>query len=332
MRFALSLLCALQLPLSLVSAQEPKHNTDPLLDHSTEHQVWNGEQDYFRYLKTKDLKNFMALWDEDFVGWPDYTALPVRKREIRTSVAEEFQNPASTLPLLTKPSPEAITAFDDIALTFYFWPETDKTSATTSRIMHVWQNRKGSWHIIGGMDCEVPRPGQSVERATSSGNDKGSSPPSDEKIAVEGTVIGYEDALQTYDFGKANSFLAQDAKWIERSPPQTAASDGTEGGFWTKAKATKVRLRNEPHDFDVHVQENMAWVTLIVDVTTTADNEEARNLLARTETEETGKLSDPSQHEWRGTYVESEVLTKTPNGWKISLGHTSRLPEKIKNP
>jgi ketosteroid isomerase-like protein len=332
MRYVLSLLFALQLALSPVSAQTPKNATNPLPDQLTEKQVWNEEQDYFRYLKTKDLKNFMALWGDDFVGWPDYTALPVRKREIRTSVAEEFQNPASSLPLLTRPSPEAITAFDDIALTFYFWPEMDKTSATTYRIMHVWQHRNGGWHIIGGMDCEVPRPAQSVEHATSSGNDKQSLPPGDEKIAVEGAVRGYEDALQTYDFSKANSFLAHDAKWIERSPPQTAASDGTEGGFWTKAKATKVRLRNEPHDFEVHVQENMAWVTLIVDVTTIADNEEARNLLARTETEETGKLSDPSQHEWRGTYVESEVLTRTSSGWKISLAHTSRLPEKTKNP
>jgi ketosteroid isomerase-like protein len=332
MRFVLSLLCALQLALSLASAQATNHNTDPLPGHPTEQQVWNGEQNYFRYLKAKDLKSFMALWDDDFVGWPDYTALPVRKREIRTSVAEEFHNPVSTLPFLTKPSPEAITAFDDIALTFYFWPETDKTSATTYRIMHVWQNRKGGWHIIGGMDCEVPRPGQSVERATSSGNHKQSLPLGDEKTAVEAAVRGYEDALQTYDFSKANSFLAHDAKWIERSPPQTAASDGTEGGFWTRAKTTKVRLRNEPHDFDVHVQENMAWVTLIVDVTTTADNEEARTLLARTETEETGKLSDPGQHEWHDTYVESEVLTKTSSGWKISLAHTSRLPEKTQNP
>jgi ketosteroid isomerase-like protein len=331
MRFVLSLFFALQLALPFVSAQAPKHHTNSLPDHSTEQQVWNGEQDYFTYLKTKDLKNFMDLWDDDFVGWPDYTALPLRKGDIRTVVVEEFQNPVSTLPLLTKPSPEAITAFDDIALTFYFWPETDKTSATTYRIMHVWQNRKGGWHIIGGMDCEVPRPGRSVAHTTSSGSDAQTLSPGDEKTAVEAAVRGYEEALQTYDFSKANSFLARDAKWIERSPPQTAASDGTEGGFWTAAKATKVRLRNEPHDFDVHVQENMAWVTLLVDVTTVADNEEARKLLARTETEETGKSSDPSRRQWRDTYVESAVLNKTPSGWKISLAHTSRLSEKTKN-
>jgi S1-C subfamily serine protease len=30
--------------------------------------------------------------------------------------------------------------------------------------------------------------------------------------------------------------------------------------------------------------------------------------------------------EWRGTYVESFILVKTPEGWKIALGHTNMLP------
>jgi hypothetical protein len=51
----------------------------------------------------------------------------------------------------------------------------------------------------------------------------------------------------------------------------------------------------------------MAWVTLFVDVTKTADSEESRNLLARTESKETRKLSDPTQREWRDIYFESEV-------------------------
>jgi len=103
---------------------------------------------------------------------------------------------------------------------------------------------------------------------------------------------------------------------------------GEAAGFWAEASATKVRVRNEPHDFDIHLQGAMAWVTLLVDVTMVADNERARALLARSETEETGKPSQPDQREWRATYAESEVLLSTPNGWRIALGHTSRLPTK----
>jgi hypothetical protein len=66
---------------------------------------------------------------------------------------------------------------------------------------------------------------------------------------------------------------------------------------------------------------------LQVDVTTISNNEAARALLARTELEETGKSSPSDQREWRATYIESEVLVKTPAGWKIALAHTSRLPE-----
>jgi len=151
---------------------------------------------------------------------------------------------------------------------------------------------------------------------------------SDDKSAVEATVRGMEEAVQNYDFKRQDSLLAPGARWIERSRPELAAFDGT--GFFVRAKAAKVRLTNSPHDFDVHVQGDVAWITVLVDVTTIADNEEARALLARTELEETGKPSPPGQREWRATYVESEVLVRTPGGWKITLAHTSRLPENTK--
>jgi hypothetical protein len=150
----------------------------------------------------------------------------------------------------------------------------------------------------------------------------------DDKRAVKTTVRAMEQAVQDYDFAKQDSLLAPGARWIERSLPLPAANDGT--GFFVEAKAAKVRLINRPHDFDINILGDVAWITVLVDVTTVADNEAARALLARTELAETGKPSPQSQHEWRATYVESEVLVKTPKGWKITLAHTSRLPEKDK--
>ena len=153
----------------------------------------------------------------------------------------------------------------------------------------------------------------------------------DDKSAVEATVRAMEEAVQAYDFQKQGIrplLRHGHARGSERSRPELAAFDGT--GFFVQAKAARVRLTNSPHDFDIHVQGNVAWITVLVDVTTIADNETARALLARTEVEETGKPSPPNQREWRATYVESEVLVKTPGGWKITLAHTSRLPEKEK--
>jgi Domain of unknown function (DUF4440) len=120
-------------------------------------EVWNGEQNYFRYLQAKDLKSFISLWDDNFVGWPDYSEHPLRKPDIESRVAEEVQaTPTSTRPN-PMPKPEAIAVFGDAAVTYYFWPEADETSPLKYRITHTWRKGPEGWRIISGMDCEVRR-------------------------------------------------------------------------------------------------------------------------------------------------------------------------------
>ena len=292
---------------------------------SQQEKVWKEEQNYFRYLQAKDLQGFMSLWDENFLGWPDYSEVPLQKKDIESGAAAEFQNVQQSARLLPAPKPEAIGVFGDVAVTHYFWPEADDTSSGKYRITHTWRKGPDGWRIISGMDCEVPRSAQSTPLASATSNYQEPPTKTDDKGAVEATVRAYEEAVQVFDFARADSLLARNAKWIERSAPEDAAF-GAGTGFWAEAKANKIRVRNEPRDFDIHLQGQMAWVTLLVDVTMVADNERARALLARSETEETGKTSEPDQREWRATYTESEVLVRTPNGWRIALGHTSRLP------
>jgi hypothetical protein len=122
-----------------------------------QNEVWNGEQNYFRYLQAKDLKSFMSLWDDNFVGWPDYSDHPLRKPDIESSVSEGFQ----PTPMSARPNPmlkpESIAVFGDVAVTDYFWPEPDETSPFKYRITHTWRSGPEGWRIISGMDCEVPR-------------------------------------------------------------------------------------------------------------------------------------------------------------------------------
>lgn len=33
-------------------------------------QVWAGEQAYWRYVKAHDVTRYLALWSDDFAGWP----------------------------------------------------------------------------------------------------------------------------------------------------------------------------------------------------------------------------------------------------------------------
>jgi hypothetical protein len=120
-------------------------------------EVWNEEQNFFRSLQAKDLKRFMSLWDDKFVGWPDYRERPVRKVDIESDTAEEFRTAQSDTRPIPLPKPESISIYGDVAVTFYFWPEVDQSSPTIYRITHTWRKGPNGWRIIGGMSCEVPR-------------------------------------------------------------------------------------------------------------------------------------------------------------------------------
>jgi hypothetical protein len=130
-------------------------------------EVWKGEQNSFRYLNAKDQKGYMSLWDENFLGWPDYSEYPVRKADIESSVVEEFQGAQAAGQVIPAPQPEAIGVFGDTAVTYYFWPEADQSSPVKYRTTHTWQRGAEGWHIIGGMACEVPRVSGSAAAAKS---------------------------------------------------------------------------------------------------------------------------------------------------------------------
>jgi CubicO group peptidase (beta-lactamase class C family) len=131
-------------------------------------EVWAAEEGVHRYEQQRDTKRFLSLWDDNFVGWPDYEQRPVRKPEIEKIVVEDFQKAQTSGPSLPAPKPEAIGRFGDVAVTHYFWPEADQTSPTIFRITHTWKKGPQGWQIIGGMSCEVPRSGAEAVAPTSS--------------------------------------------------------------------------------------------------------------------------------------------------------------------
>lgn len=148
-------------------------------------------------------------------------------------------------------------------------------------------------------------------------------PRDSERIAVESTVRGFEQATEDFDFDKANLLLAPQARWIEESLPEKA-DEWPE--WWRKAKAAGVHITYRLRDFETHVQGNVAWVTLTIDGTFSADSVEGQKLLASQV--EGGFLTlAGNAHETRDTFVESEVLVKSAQGWRIALGHTSKLPK-----
>jgi ketosteroid isomerase-like protein len=143
-----------------------------------------------------------------------------------------------------------------------------------------------------------------------------------EKSAVEATVRDFEQAFQDYNYAKLNSLLTTDARSIMNSLPEK-----TDRWEWLdEPKAAGIRYTLRLHDFETHVQGDVAWVTVALDQTASSDSAKGREMLLRPGPDK-NCLSQGTQVSCKSAFVESEVLVKTPNGWKIALIHTSRLPK-----
>ncbi len=132
----------------------------------------------------------------------------------------------------------------------------------------------------------------------------------DDKQAAINVVLAHELACQTYDFDKLDSLHTPDARGIEESYPIPM-----EPGLRQDYQAFKdagLRIDYHPQDAVAEVRGDVAWVTVTLHSVWTADTPAGRAILGGSE--------------WRGTYVESHILVKTPAGWKIAFGHTTQLP------
>jgi ketosteroid isomerase-like protein len=132
----------------------------------------------------------------------------------------------------------------------------------------------------------------------------------DEKRAAIAVVLAHEQAVQAYDFGKVDSLHTADARSIEESYPHPTEPE--ERQSYQPMKDAGIRIDYHPQDAVAEMRGDVAWVTVTLHSVWTADTPAGRAILAGSE--------------WRVTFVESVVLVKTPEGWKIALGHTSMLP------
>jgi ketosteroid isomerase-like protein len=132
----------------------------------------------------------------------------------------------------------------------------------------------------------------------------------DDKQAAIDVVLAHEQAVQAYDFDKVDSLHAPDALVIEESYPHPFEPDERQG--WQLYKDAGLHVDYHPQDAVAEVRGNVAWVTVTLHSIWTADTSGGRAILGGSE--------------WRGTWVESFILVRTPTGWKITFRHTSMLP------
>jgi membrane-associated protease RseP (regulator of RpoE activity) len=132
----------------------------------------------------------------------------------------------------------------------------------------------------------------------------------DDKQTAINVVLAHEHAVEMYDLDKADSLHTPDARVIEESYPHPF--EPAERRDWQIYKEAGIHVVYHPQDAVADVRGNVAWVTLTFRSVWTADAPQGRTILGG--------------NTWRGTFVESFILAKTPAGWKIALGHTHLLP------
>ncbi|MBV8461624.1 MAG: PDZ domain-containing protein [Candidatus Eremiobacteraeota bacterium] len=134
-----------------------------------------------------------------------------------------------------------------------------------------------------------------------------------QKKAAITVVLAQERAVQMYDFDKDDSLWMPDARHIEESYPYPREPALRQS--FQPMKNAGIRIDYHPQDAVADVRDDVAWVTLTLHSVWKADTPQGRMVLGGSE--------------WRSTYVESFVLLRTPEGWKIALSHTSMLPPDL---
>jgi lactoylglutathione lyase len=90
-------------------------------------EIWHLEENYWKYVKEKDFKSYLGLWDENFIGYPSTNKIG-GKKNITDWITEMFKENKNIYGYeLTR---HIENVFDDIVIVLY-----DAT--------HVWKNNNG---------------------------------------------------------------------------------------------------------------------------------------------------------------------------------------------
>jgi ketosteroid isomerase-like protein len=129
-------------------------------------QAWAGEEAYWRYAKAHDVKNFLTLWSDDFIGWPIAEQHPVHKTEI----AAPLKSGGSLSQVVSyELHRESVEMHGSAVITYYRTTVRRRNadgaeSTATYRVTHTWMKRAGTWQIVGGMSATDPAPAADAKR------------------------------------------------------------------------------------------------------------------------------------------------------------------------
>lgn len=128
---------------------------DSLRHNPTEEMIWASESAYFTRLYKADYEGVLLLTDSLFFAWPGAAAKPLGREESARFMKKMIPKPTSCKVTIER---QGIRVTGGVALTQLLvhvsCPESQGTSAKTTRITHTWVKRGNVWRLLGGMSSE----------------------------------------------------------------------------------------------------------------------------------------------------------------------------------
>jgi Domain of unknown function (DUF4440) len=121
----------------------------------TKNELWQLEENYWKYVKANDLESYRTLWDKNFIGYPS-TNIIGNKNSI-TNWIEDMYNSNKGKTFAYELERKVENVFDDIVIVLYdatqVWTDdkTKQVNKKTFKITHTWKKTGKDWLIIGGM-------------------------------------------------------------------------------------------------------------------------------------------------------------------------------------
>lgn len=116
-------------------------------------EIWQLEENYWKYVKEKDYQSYGKLWDENFLGYPSNNTVG-DKAHITDWMTEMYKQPGVFNYKLNR---KVENVFGDIVIVFYdvshnFTNDKNEVVKTGHfKIIHTWKKTENGWLIIGGM-------------------------------------------------------------------------------------------------------------------------------------------------------------------------------------
>lgn len=116
--------------------------------------VWKLEEDYWVYVKNKDFKSYLTLWDDQFIGYPSTNKIG-GKANITDWITEMYKDKSRRFDYTLSRQVENV--FGDIVIVLYdatqIWTNEkgELLEKTTFKLTHTWKLTDKGWQIIGGM-------------------------------------------------------------------------------------------------------------------------------------------------------------------------------------